>query len=138
MIHYHLESVELDLSFTVKFQSVLEVVVSEYGCELDELSYIFCNDDYLLKVNQDYLNHDYYTDIITFDYCEEKLIGGDLFISIDRVRENADSNQVTFENELCRVMFHGVLHLLGFGDKLPEEELQMRALESKCLSLYFA
>ncbi len=138
MIHYHLESVELDLSFSVKFERILEIVVSEYGCELDELSYIFCADDYLLKVNQDFLDHDYYTDIITFDYCEEKLIAGDLFISIDRVRENADSNQVTFENELCRVMFHGVLHLLGFGDKSPEEELQMRALESKCLSLYFS
>lgn len=84
-------------------------------------------------MNQDFLQHDYYTDIITFDYSEDKKISGDLIISIDRVRENAKQLNLTFEDELSRVMIHGVLHLLGFGDKTAKEEKKMRSLEHSAL-----
>lgn len=104
--------------------------------ELEEVSIIFCSDEYLLEMNKQYLEHDYYTDIITFDYCVENQILGDLFVSIDRVADNASLNNVTFDNELLRVMVHGVLHLIGYKDKSPDEELLMRSKEDHYLNLY--
>ena len=101
---------------------------------LGDISIIFVSDEYLLEMNQSYLSHDYYTDIITFDYCEGNLISGDLFISVDRVEENADTFNVAFLSELHRVMIHGVLHLCGYKDKSMEEEKQMRLLENKYLN----
>jgi rRNA maturation RNase YbeY len=101
---------------------------------LGDISIIFVSDEYLLEMNQSYLSHDYYTDIITFDYCEGNLISGDLFISVDRVGENADTFNVAFLSELHRVMIHGVLHLCGYKDKSIEEEKQMRILENKYLN----
>lgn len=92
------------------------------------LNIIFCDDEYLLSMNQDYLNHDYYTDIITFDYSAEE-IEGELYISIDRVKENATALEVSFKHELHRVIIHGVLHLCGYGDKSEEEEKIMRSKE---------
>lgn len=104
---------------------------------ISNLNYIFCSDEYLLQINKDYLNHDTYTDIVTFDNSEEEqVIEGDLFISIDRVKENALAFKVTFNEELCRVMIHGVLHLMGYKDKTDEEKKQMRAKEDFCLSKY--
>ena len=97
------------------------------------INIIFCNDKYLLKVNQDYLKHDYYTDIITFQY-EEKPIEGELFISVDRVSDNANERNLPFSNELHRVIAHGVLHLIGFGDKSEEEIVTMRAKEEEHLA----
>ena len=103
---------------------------------LSNINYIFCSDDYLLTINQEHLNHDYYTDIITFDLSEkENNIESDIFISIDRVKENAKNNHVKFHIELYRVLIHGVLHLLGFNDKNEEEKLIMREKEDACLSL---
>lgn len=99
-----------------------------------EISIVFCSDEYLLEMNKQYLDHDYYTDIITFDYYTED-ISGDLFISINRVKENAESNNVPFDNELKRVVSHGVLHLLGYGDKSEEESLLMRKKENEALAL---
>jgi probable rRNA maturation factor len=99
------------------------------------ISFIFCSDEYLLRMNIDHLGHDYYTDIITFDYCEGPVVSGDLFISVDRVRENAAELKLTFEDELHRVMVHGVLHLLGYGDKADEDARNMRTLEDKYLAL---
>lgn len=113
----------------------VKTVVENKGKKLGEVSYILCDDDYLLEVNRQYLKHDYYTDIITFDYTENDRIGGDLFISIDRVRDNATALQVPEHEELMRVMIHGVLHLLGLKDKSEEEAKQMRKAEEKCLEL---
>lgn len=103
--------------------------------EMSDITLIFCNDEFLLKVNQDHLEHDFYTDIITFDYCSDNLISGDLFISVERVIENAEHFNVTFEQELHRVIVHGILHLCGYLDKTPEEELVMREKESEALLL---
>lgn len=91
--------------------------VSNEGYRCGDLNIIFCSDTYLLKINQQYLEHDYYTDVITFDYSEEGIISGDIFISVDRVRENSYIYKVSFNEELNRVIIHGVLHLLGYGDK---------------------
>lgn len=106
------------------------------GFAISELNYIFCDDDYLLKINQDYLQHDYLTDIITFDYVLGKTISGDLYISIDRIKENAKEFNVTFENELKRVMVHGVLHLMGYSDKSDTATAEMRAKEEEKIKLF--
>ncbi|MBV6644257.1 MAG: rRNA maturation RNase YbeY [Cyclobacteriaceae bacterium] len=105
--------------------------------KIAELNYIFCSDTYLLKINKTYLAHDYFTDIITFDNRDEKTsaIEGDVFISIDRVIDNAKEHNVTFEEELNRVMAHGLLHLLGYNDKTEEEQNQMTEKEEASLSL---
>jgi rRNA maturation RNase YbeY len=110
-------------------------IVSRYKRKLGDVNYIFCSDDYLLEINKEHLNHDYYTDIITFDYCESGVVAGDLFISIDRVRDNSLNLRVDFLDELHRVMAHGVLHLCGLGDKSDEEINTMRAAEDSALSL---
>ncbi len=106
------------------------------GYTIGEINYIFCSDDYLLKINQDYLQHDYLTDIITFDYVLGKNISGDLYISIDRVRENAKEFEVSFENELLRVMVHGVLHLMGYSDKTESATKEMRKKEEEKIKLF--
>lgn len=103
--------------------------------QIGELSYIFCEDAYLLKINQEYLAHDDYTDIITFDYTLNKVLGGDIFISIERVRENAEQFKVSFEQELGRVIAHGLLHLMGFKDKTDDHAQEMRKQEDQALSL---
>ena len=100
-----------------------------------ELSFVFCSDEYLLKMNIDYLKHDFYTDVITFDYSEGDIISGDVFISIERIKENSEKYNVSFENELQRVMIHGVLHLVGYKDKTEEELKQMREKESQYLNI---
>jgi rRNA maturation RNase YbeY len=112
----------------------LTSLVKEEGKLLGDVYVIFVSDDYLLEINQSYLNHDYYTDIITFDYCEQNVISGDLFISVDRVRENADVFNVDFGTELHRVIIHGVLHLCGYKDKTEDDEEVMRKMENKYLN----
>lgn len=102
-----------------------------------DLMYIFCDDEELLEINLEFLNHDTYTDIISFDYTMGKLISGEIYISIDRVRENAESLNVSFQEELGRVMIHGILHFMGFKDETPEESAVMRAEEDQALSLLF-
>ncbi|HIP31979.1 MAG TPA: rRNA maturation RNase YbeY [Crocinitomicaceae bacterium] len=132
MIDIHFEEIEvLDLNPEF-FVSWLFVVCEEERQELGNLNLIFCSDDYLLQINKKHLNHDYYTDIITFDYTDE-VVSGDLFISIDRVRENAKTNSVEFLKELYRVIVHGTLHLLGYADKSASEAALMRQLEDKYL-----
>lgn len=112
----------------------LEDVVKLYQKELNYISFVFCSDDYLLNINKEYLNHDYYTDIITFNYNEGNSLSGDIFISVDRVSENANEySGGSFMNELCRVVVHGVLHLVGFNDKTIDEEMVMRNEEDRCL-----
>ncbi|WP_298505585.1 rRNA maturation RNase YbeY [uncultured Maribacter sp.] len=114
---------------------LLRILQSE-GFLLGSLEYIFCGDAYLLKINQDYLNHDTYTDIITFDYTEGRIVGGDVFISVERVKENADQYEVDFINELQRVMAHGLLHLLGYKDKSKVEAALMRAKEEEKIKMF--
>ena len=111
-----------------------EAIKSE-GKSVGDIVYIFCSDSYLLKINKEYLNHDYFTDIITFDYVEGKLISGDIFVSCDRVEENSSVYEVSFNNELCRVMIHGILHLLGYKDKSDKDQLIMRKKEDYYLNI---
>ncbi|MDX9883348.1 MAG: rRNA maturation RNase YbeY [Prolixibacteraceae bacterium] len=111
----------------------IKFTVKQENFQCGDLSFIFCSDDYLLKINKQYLDHDYYTDIITFNYVEGKLVSGDIFISIDRVRENARQFRVSFENELNRVIIHGVLHLIGFDDKDESLQQVMRKKENEYL-----
>ena len=102
---------------------------------MGEVSVIFCSDEHLLSMNKEYLEHDYYTDIITFDYSDEQLVSGDLFISVDRVQDNADEFDVLFQDELHRVCVHGLLHLCGYKDKSETDEQLMRSKENEMLLL---
>ncbi len=134
-IHFFLE----DISFTLKQKGLIRLWVKntivEEGFKLKELNFIFCSDNYLLSMNQDYLKHDTLTDIITFDNSEQKrVIVGDIFISLERIRENAQSFKVTTESELHRVMIHGTLHLLGYADKGKEAKALMTSKEDLYLS----
>lgn len=111
-------------------------VVNRRGKSVGNISYLFCDDEYMLGVNRQYLDHDTYTDIITFDYVVADLISGDIFISVDRVVENAQQFGVEFERELHRVIIHGVLHLLGQGDKTDDDAREMRRQEEEALALW--
>ncbi len=113
----------------------VENVICHYKQKGGNINFIFCNDNYILDINKKFLNHDYYTDIITFNYSNSKQISGDLFISLDTVLSNSEKFKSSFFTELHRVMIHGVLHLLGFNDKSKEEELSMRENEDYCLKL---
>ncbi|MBC8005693.1 MAG: rRNA maturation RNase YbeY [Verrucomicrobia bacterium] len=113
---------------------IKETITSEEKT-LGDISFIFCSDTYLLEVNKQYLNHDYFTDIITFDYVENGLISGDIFISCDRVKENAAEFNTGFENELFRIIIHGVLHLLGYKDKSKKDKLLMTDKEDYYLKV---
>ena len=110
-------------------------VASTYSKRVGEISYIFCSDEEILRINRQYLNHDYYTDIITFDYSEGDIISGDLFISLDTVKSNSENYLVDYQQEMYRVIIHGILHLCGLKDKTPEDEKKMRDNEDKALSL---
>ena len=110
-------------------------VAATYGKKVGDISYIFCSDEKILEVNRQYLQHDYYTDIITFDYCEGKKLSGDLFISLDTVRTNAEQFDAPYETELYRVIIHGILHLCGINDKGPGEREIMEAAENKALEM---
>ena len=114
---------------------VTRIIVSE-GAMVKQVDYIFCDDEYLLEINQKYLDHDTYTDIITFDYTKGKQIAGDIFISIDRIKENAHTFSVDFKEELLRVMAHGVLHLLGYNDKSKKDSVLMRNKENEKIKLF--
>lgn len=111
----------------------IKTIVENNKKEVGEISYIFCSDEQLLEINKEFLNHDYYTDIITFDYSETDVVFGDLFISIERIKDNAKTLKTSYQEELHRVIIHGVLHLLGYKDKTEEESENMRKLEDECL-----
>lgn len=110
-------------------------VAKSYGKKVGEVAYIFCDDEKILEVNRQYLQHDYFTDIITFDYCEGDTLSGDLFISLDTVRTNAEQYGKTYDDELHRVIIHGILHLCGINDKGPGEREIMEAAEDKALAM---
>lgn len=134
MINFYFENIEkLDISDnSIEW---LEKIILTENHKKGEINYIFCDDEYLLKINQDYLQHDYYTDIITFDYVKGKTVAGDIFVSLQRVNDNAISHKKEFDNEFHRVLAHGILHLCGYKDKTESEEKLMRNKEDFYLNL---
>ena len=135
MTNFHYEA-DFQLESEQNYREWVENVCNSENYAADELNYIFCDDTYLLEINQKYLNHDDYTDIITFDYTSGRLISGDIYISIDRLLENSKSFGVSFENELLRVMAHGMLHLMGYKDKGAEHIKLMRQKEEEKIKLF--
>jgi probable rRNA maturation factor len=129
-----------DLTMPEFNQSAVSAWIDEVICahELHTgcLNFIFCSNNYLLKINQDFLNHDYYTDVITFDYCENKRVSGDVYISVEMVKENADKLAQDSLNELLRVIIHGVLHLCGYNDKTKQEKDEMTQQENLALTQF--
>ncbi len=134
-ISFHSEKIDFSLADENAETAWLTKLIEKEGCRLKMLNYIFCTDDYLYHINLEYLNHDTLTDIITFPYSDPPIIEGDIFISLERVAENAKTYSVSFEQELARVMAHGVLHLCGYKDKSPEEQILMRQKEEESLVL---
>ncbi|MEZ4854371.1 rRNA maturation RNase YbeY [Flavobacterium sp.] len=135
MIRYNYET-NFELEDETVFSNWLNQIVLSENKVLGEINYIFCNDDYLHKINVEYLNHDTLTDIISFDYSEGNLVQGDIFISIERVRENAHNFEVSFKNELLRVMAHGVLHYCGYKDKSDTDAGIMRKKEDEKIQMF--
>ena len=132
-ITYHTEGVNMP---NIKRQATsqwIKSVASSYGKKVGEIAYIFCSDKKILEVNRQYLKHDYYTDIITFDYTEENKIAGDIFISLDTVKTNSEQFNTNYSEELHRTIIHGILHLCGINDKGPGEREIMEAAENKAL-----
>lgn len=135
-IEFYSEDLDFSLSNPEQVADWIASVIEQHEFELVGLTYIFCSDEYLHQMNVEYLDHDTLTDIITFDNADEEgTVEGDIFVSIDRVRDNAQTLGIPFEDELHRVLIHGVLHLLGFKDKTDEQEALMRKQEDSCLSL---
>lgn len=135
MISYQTDGVKMPAIKRRENSAWVKRVAATYGKKVGDVAYIFVNDDKILEVNQQYLQHDYFTDIITFDYSEGDVISGDLFISLDTVRTNAQQVGATYEQELNRVIIHGILHLCGINDKGPGEREIMEAAENKALSI---
>ena len=135
MITYQSEGVRMPNIKKRQTTQWIKAVAASYGKKVGEIGYLFCNDEHILEVNREYLGHDYYTDIITFDYCEGDVLSGDLVISLDTVRSNAELFQKDYDEELHRVIIHGVLHLCGINDKGPGEREIMEAAENKALAM---
>ena len=135
MILFHSET-KYTLPSKRKYKNWLSRLAETEQKKIGEINYIFCDDEYLLKVNQQYLQHDTYTDIISFDYSEGKAVSGDIMISIERVNENAQKYQVSFDDELLRVMAHGILHFCGYKDKTTKESSMMRSKEDAAVKLF--
>ena len=136
-ISFHNEGVNTKTPSKRLLKAWIKEFVSNHGKKVGELAFIFCSDEKILEVNQNFLQHDYYTDIITFDYCEGETVSGDIFISVERVQENAVSHRVDYNTELLRVLAHGVLHLIGFQDKKEKNKIEMTRNEDLCMSLFF-
>ncbi|MFT6796235.1 MAG: putative rRNA maturation factor [Maribacter sp.] len=135
MTDFHYET-DFNLEDESKFFAWISNVCMSEGFTLGDLNYIFCNDAYLLNINQSYLQHDDYTDIITFDYTVGKVLSGDIYISIERVSENSVSFEVSLQNELLRVMAHGLLHLMAYKDKEQKHIIEMRAKEDEKIKMF--
>lgn len=135
MINFNYE-LDFQLLNEEQFSNWISRVILSENKKEGEISYIFCDDDYLLQINQEHLQHDFYTDIISFDYSIGNEINGDIFISIDRVKENAQYFNVSFEDELKRVIIHGILHYCGYKDKSPDDEITMRQKEDEKITMF--
>lgn len=137
-IQFFFLSTNISLRERTRLKKFVSAIFREKNYRVSHLNYIFCNDEYLLQINKKHLNHDYYTDIITFDFSEKVGdVEGEIYISTDRVIENAATMKCTITAEIHRVIFHGALHLCGFTDKKPSERLKMRAAEDMLLLKYF-
>ncbi len=137
MINFNIETSGFILKERQKKKKLLKSIIEKHGFKQGEINYIFLDDEGLLKINVEYLNHNTYTDIITFDNSDsEKIIEGDIFISVERVKENAEKFKTDLENELVRVLSHGVLHLVGYKDKSPEDVSKMREAEENAIAEY--
>jgi rRNA maturation RNase YbeY len=136
MITYNAENIPMPKIRRRDTSAWIKRVAAGYGRTVGEVGYLFCDDEKILEVNREYLGHDYYTDIITFDYDEGTEINGDIVISLDTVRSNAEKYGKTYDEELRRVIIHGILHLCGINDKGPGEREQMEAAEDKALAMY--
>ena len=136
-ISYHAEDISFPKIKRREITNWIKEIASDYNKRVGEISYIFCSDEKILQINQQYLNHDYYTDIITFDYSEENTISGDLFLSLDTIKSNSEKYHVDYQQEMYRVIIHGILHLCGLKDKTPKEEKIMRDSENKALTILY-
>lgn len=136
IITYHTDGVNMPLINECFIQEWIKQIASKYERRAGEIAYIFCSDKKILEVNRTYLQHDYYTDIITFDYCKSDLISGDLFISLDTVKSNSEQFNTPYQEELHRTIIHGILHLCGINDKGPGERDIMEQAENEALALY--
>ena len=134
MIYFSVENTIMPALDERKIGRWIRAVAADYGFAIGNINYIFCSDERELEVNKQFLGHDYYTDVITFDYSTASTLNGDIFISLDTVRSNAEMVGVTFEQELHRILIHGVLHLTGQGDKTPETKIQMTEKENRALA----
>lgn len=135
---FHFHETSFSLKNRTHLKNFLEALFLKEGYQTEHLEYIFCTDKYLLKINQEFLHHDTFTDILTFDLSESpKHISGEIYISAERVRENAEKFGASFDNELHRVIFHGALHLCGYKDKRPGDKKIMREKENENLKAYF-
>ncbi|MCI1682307.1 MAG: rRNA maturation RNase YbeY [Bacteroides sp.] len=135
MISYQTDGIEMPSIEQQKTTEWIKSVAATYQKRVGEIAYIFCSDEKIIEINRQYLQHDYYTDIITFDYCEGNRLSGDIFISLDTVHSNAEQFGNAYMNELYRVIIHGILHLCGINDKGPGERQIMEAAENKALVL---
>jgi rRNA maturation RNase YbeY len=135
-IDFNFTDAEFAFSNLEKVKKWIISTIETEHCFTGNITYIFCSDNYLLDVNRKYLNHDYFTDVITFDYVKNGVISGDIFISIDRTKENAEIYNVSHETELLRVMIHGVLHLIGYDDLTDEQETEIHNKEDFYLNIY--
>lgn len=135
-ISYQTDGVKMPVLKKREMTAWIKEVAASYGKKIGEIAYIFCSDEKILEVNREYLQHDYYTDIITFDYCEGNILSGDLFISLDTVKTNAEEFKTEYEEELHRTIIHGILHLCGINDKGEGEREIMEAAENKALALF--
>ena len=136
MVSFIADSIEMPALDERKVTRWIRSVAAYYGFGVGNINYIFCSDERELEVNREFLGHDYYTDVITFDYSTPSTLSGDIFISLDTVRSNAEQLNISFDAELLRILIHGVLHLTGQGDKTPETKAQMTAKEEHALALY--
>lgn len=135
MITYSTENVKMPVIKKRETTAWIRRVAATYNKKVGEVGYLFCDDEHILKVNREFLQHDYYTDIITFDYCEDNVLNGDLVISLDTVRSNAELFHKPYDEELHRVIIHGILHLCGINDKGPGEREIMEAAENRALAM---
>lgn len=136
MIAYYTEDVKMPTFPKRKMNAWIKSVANKHKKNVGEIAYIFCSDKKILEVNKQYLQHDYYTDIITFDYCEKDVLNGDIFISIETVSSNAERFRVSFEEELRRILIHGILHLCGQDDKTPALRAEMTKKENEALEMW--
>jgi len=138
MIEFHTDQVSFPAIDAAKVTSWIERVAAGYGKRVGEVNYIFCSDERILEVNREFLHHDYYTDHIGFDYSVDNILSGDLFLSLDTIRSNAEQLGEDYSRELHRVIIHGILHLCGLKDKTPSERREMESAEDAALDIFLS